>query len=543
MPSLVNDFIRRPASPLIFVLLMGVIAYIGIMHFKYNSEYGLDDSYITYRYAYNFAEGYGLVFNPGEKHYGSTAAGYAILVGSISKAIAFAGTFLGIDEPNNWDLRYLIPIVSRAISTFSLMVGALILVIISRDTLGNIAGSLAGGFTVLMLFFSSPSSSVVGHETYLFLVLWLFSSYLAIFLSRYLSSAVVVALATTVRPDSILFAGILFIAIGLISFKKIGLLNTIKQTMWPAFLYISIVTAWLLLMWLYYGQPFPETRIAKQAQVVLGHWALFSPNKIFNYLSDNLRVSILVLMIIFLLASMVNFLYLVAKRHNKLDIKLNYNLNLLAFSGIWFIVAIGLVFAYTILNVTYWEWYAVPIWFAIICMLPGLFSPVFANLRSSSLLINGLGLVGLASVVATFIIFDRGHFLWLFNKMQVDQHVNGHIGSYNGVIEILHLEHPQGTSIATAEPGHLGFALGPNFQVVDTLGLTSPGVARAILVGDMDYPFKTWEPQFFVSSWKGKFDPTQRAWFKETYRLHSELTDPYWTNALKGPYQFYEKIN
>lgn len=181
MFSFFNYFIRRPTSSLSFLLLTVLIAYIGVIHFQYNSEYGLDDSYITYRYAYNFAEGYGLVFNPGERHYGSTAAGYAILVGSISKVMAFASTLLGINEPNNWDLQYLIPIVSRAISTFSLMAGALILVLISRNTLGAIAGSLVGGFIVVTLLLSEPSSDVVGHETYLFLMLWLLSSYLAIF--------------------------------------------------------------------------------------------------------------------------------------------------------------------------------------------------------------------------------------------------------------------------------------------------------------------------------------------------------------------------
>lgn len=41
----------------------------------------LDDVFITYRYAQNFAAGEGLVFNPGERVFGTTAPGWALLLG------------------------------------------------------------------------------------------------------------------------------------------------------------------------------------------------------------------------------------------------------------------------------------------------------------------------------------------------------------------------------------------------------------------------------------------------------------------------------
>jgi hypothetical protein len=41
----------------------------------------LDDVFITYRYAQNFAAGEGLVFNPGERIFGTTAPGWALLLG------------------------------------------------------------------------------------------------------------------------------------------------------------------------------------------------------------------------------------------------------------------------------------------------------------------------------------------------------------------------------------------------------------------------------------------------------------------------------
>ncbi|MCB1054955.1 MAG: hypothetical protein KDD11_05515, partial [Acidobacteria bacterium] len=44
----------------------------------------LDDVFITYRYARSFAEGQGLVFNPGERVFGTTAPGWALVLGTLS---------------------------------------------------------------------------------------------------------------------------------------------------------------------------------------------------------------------------------------------------------------------------------------------------------------------------------------------------------------------------------------------------------------------------------------------------------------------------
>ena len=43
-----------------------------------------DDGLITYRYARNLADGHGLVFNPGERHLGTTAPGLAVTLGFLA---------------------------------------------------------------------------------------------------------------------------------------------------------------------------------------------------------------------------------------------------------------------------------------------------------------------------------------------------------------------------------------------------------------------------------------------------------------------------
>lgn len=63
--------------------------------------------------------------------------------------------------------------------------------------------------------------------------------------------------------------------------------------------------------------------------------------------------------------------------------------------------------------------------------------------------------------------------------------------SYDPIVRYLKEKEPKGTTVATAEPGALGFKLGPAFKVVDELGLTSPGVAKKLIAGDARYLFAT----------------------------------------------------
>jgi hypothetical protein len=61
--------------------------------------FSYDDAFITYRYAENWATGRGLVFNPGEVVLGTTAPGWALLLGALARASAALGIGgLGVPE-------------------------------------------------------------------------------------------------------------------------------------------------------------------------------------------------------------------------------------------------------------------------------------------------------------------------------------------------------------------------------------------------------------------------------------------------------------
>ena len=65
-------------------MLIFFVVFLSLVYLRHNFWYYLDDSFITFRYAQNFAEGHGLRFNIGETHFGSTAMGMAILLGVLS---------------------------------------------------------------------------------------------------------------------------------------------------------------------------------------------------------------------------------------------------------------------------------------------------------------------------------------------------------------------------------------------------------------------------------------------------------------------------
>jgi hypothetical protein len=72
---------------LVLFAALGLAAVIAV--YGPHLEHSTDDGFITYRYARNLADGHGLVFNPGERHLGTTAPGWAVLLAATAVA---AGT-------------------------------------------------------------------------------------------------------------------------------------------------------------------------------------------------------------------------------------------------------------------------------------------------------------------------------------------------------------------------------------------------------------------------------------------------------------------
>jgi len=76
---------RLLALELVPTALLAAAVARGLWGFSY------DDAFITYRYADNWAAGRGLVFNPGEAVLGTSAPGWALLLGALARASAALG--------------------------------------------------------------------------------------------------------------------------------------------------------------------------------------------------------------------------------------------------------------------------------------------------------------------------------------------------------------------------------------------------------------------------------------------------------------------
>jgi arabinofuranosyltransferase len=216
---------------------------------------------------------------------------------------------------------------------------------------------------------------------------------------------------------------------------------------------------------------------------------------------------------------------------------------LLLLSGVWLGFALGDAATYLLLEVSLWNWYAIAIFFALafaafaasVCAA-GIAWPSSPRGRVAAL---AVALLLAGAVAETGGRCGPAHRLaqWLGGR-----NINGHLTSYQKAIELIERDSPAGASVAICEPGAFGFKLGPRYRIVDELGLTSPGVARAILRGDMDYPFRTWKPDYIVLSWHGPYSPEGRPWLAAQYDEVLAFTDPYFLmNHLDKLYVYRRK--
>jgi arabinofuranosyltransferase len=238
-----TDQSRLPyLPPLVAVLLIaGLATYVGWANFGY----AYDDAYITYRVAYNFATGHGLVYNPGEWFQGITTPGLALLLG-------LGGKLFGADA---------IPVLGSLVSAIAQGCSALALYFYGVRY-GHAASGLFAG---LLLIASQMMALTFGGEMPLQVALIL-SAFTAYAWDRRLLSALLLAVATVVRPDGVM-AMMVLAAFDLIRTRRIA------WRMWLVFLLALLPFA--LLAWYAYGSPLPNTLAAKLAHRDTGIWPTF----------------------------------------------------------------------------------------------------------------------------------------------------------------------------------------------------------------------------------------------------------------------------
>jgi hypothetical protein len=234
------------AQPLFFgAVCLGLLFLVWLrLHQPPNT---VDDAYITYRYARNIATGVGFVYNAGERVLGTTTPAYALLMALLSRLASYS------DYPR---LSLLTNILLDA------LIFCLAVRLTTRLTGYHWVGLGAGLLYAIegrALDFSTSGmeSSLNTFAVLLTLVLFLENR------SRW--AALAAGLAVLVRPDGLTLAAVIFGALGLEALRGQrdwrGLLRALPWA--EAGLFMAVLGPWLLFALLYFGNPIPQSILAK----------------------------------------------------------------------------------------------------------------------------------------------------------------------------------------------------------------------------------------------------------------------------------------
>ncbi|WP_157838094.1 hypothetical protein [Pseudomonas sp. PH1b] len=513
-----NKLVAKKAKAMVSgLIVLVVLSALALLYYDRNKIYSVDDSFITYRYAFNLMQGDGLVFNLNEKYYGTTAAGYAVVLAGANKLAAFFDN--GLSTQN----------VSVMLSALALLLISFCAYRMAFRRNGYLILSLLAAITFAIgVFVTVPFNEVAGHETYAFLAGALLGTLLAS-QGRMLAAGIIIAIATTFRPDAVLFAPIICLAY--IIFNQVSLRKVFvnKQLVLFSGGFFTIILPWLIFLQSYFGRPFPGTMDAKKAQILMGYWPTYDIKTLLQYVLSNLNLTVgFVLMVG--VACFVVGLFLIRK-NDQLESEARQSLFV---GSCWLVFLLLSVSFYLSINVTFWHWYGIPAVFALAVIA---YSGYVAYLpegndtgTSASVAVTLLVLIACALLLTNYGVAKY----WAANK-----NINPHISAYFETADYLKKIEPEGAVIEMAEPGSFAMRLGSKFTIVDELGLITPGVAKAYLKGDPGYATREYKPKYIVCSWLGTYSACSKPEIIEKYTLVGEFDKGFWGPFLKQGAKLY----
>lgn len=480
------------------LILIGLSILTIILFFKFSTE----DSYITYRYAKNLAEGKGFVYNQNEQFLGTTAPFYALILASFG--------FLGFN----------IPSIGGLLSAFSLGLTVILIYLLTLKKGYPLVGLLSGLFILLNPWFLMT----FGSETY-FQLLMIVSAFYFYDQKKYILTAIFCALAFLVRADGIIPVAVIAIDY-LIKNKKIPLKEGI--------LFVILCAPIFLFYNFSFNTFLPATLESKQAQYASGLWRGFLPGTL-NFMGLLLKENSLLLSFVPLLV--IGGIAILLSRK------------------IWYLFILWAVLhtlGYAFLKVSFYHWYAIPLIFLL--MLISAFSIRFIKsipllfkknqikkwnrkkfnqeikisiekfkdpglslkwgYRILSLAILGFILIALAGGIKSY--HDKYKVL-PFPKLEL----------YTKAGKWAAVNTEPDSSIASLEVGYFGYYA--QRKIIDLVGLITPGVSSHIRRGDFQWAVKEYKPDYFIynEEFSGWLKPIiDQPWFKENYKQIKKMNHP-----------------
>lgn len=427
-----------------------------------------DDAYIFYTYVSNLLAGDGFVFNPGERVNGTTSILYPFVIASLSFLFSLFGAIS-------------IPLIAHLFLALCLAIaiGASFLILRAGPT-------FIAAVSFPIIFMASPHlSEASGMETFLTLSL-LCCAYWYYLKDKLTFSAFLLGLSVLSRPDSVLFAAIIFA-----DFIR-------KERRLPAAAvfvgFLIPVLIWLSWSTWYFGSPLPLSLSAKLALTEANRSGLKFPflerlPEATWYFSQHTG-----LLEGFLILVLGAFVWIKSPQHP---------IRLILVWGIVYLLAYGLV-----LNTPGFRWYYIPLIFVQACILARFLELLLISFpkRITFLLVG---------ICLTFLIYRSGN----SSIARLQGQVTKKYAHYRGVAELLNSEATSGSSLASAEIGVLGFYYerGP---IIDALGLITPGVSEHVKNRDYGQYIIERKPTYVLCAHPPRrhFEAFSKAdWFQELY--------------------------
>jgi hypothetical protein len=464
----------------LFALVIGVA----------QAPFSYDDAWITYRYAFNLASGNGFVYNVGDRVFGTSAPGYALLLG-----------VLAVPAPDA------VPAISAG-----LCAAALAAIALAFFTFGvRVRAPLAGGVAAMLFAVNPLALESFGGEMLTQAALALWAVVLVTIERPAIATACAVA-AVVVRPDG---AIVLIVSLAWQTWRA-------RAVPWRRVLAAAAVLGlWFGALWWYFGTPLPGTLAAKQAQRASGVWGAFGTG--FG---------------LWLLAlTPYDTPFTVPRTHSGFAACLGLGLSglvLLPWRREWWAPAawpIAACVAFRQMRLPFYHWYAVPpaVLFAIgaglacdawarwVATVANRWWPA-ASARRPAGTVAGVVIAAIVAVVSmrplAAIAFDTR--AWFPGPGE---------RAYIEIGEWLAARTPANASVGYIEIGLVGYHA--HRRMIDPFGLVTPGVAAAIERRDFLHAYRTHRPDVILHSpvyFPAEMGGLEReAWFRREYAAVATL--------------------
>jgi hypothetical protein len=460
---------RRRWTELSLAGLMAVVLWIGLR--QHPSAF--DDAYITYRYAWNIAQGRGFVYNVGEAVLGTTTPLYALLLAALS--------FIWPD----------IPVLSHTLGVLAWMMCVPLIYGIGRIGGREATGLIAAAFVA----FSALFLTVLGMETPLYILLTLLTFFLHLS-DHPIGAATSAGLTFICRWDGILVVGV-FLFVEWLKRKDVFLRTTLAC--------LGPIIVWLAYSQATFGSVFPNSFFAKAGQ---GWNPGLGGEEIGSFGRGLLRLASI--------AFSANGLFVVVPLFAAIGILSATRRRLVWWPLLaWTMFYIG---GYIVLGVLRFTWYYPPIVPAV-ALASGEGIRVIARFATDRLHLK-INQSALTIVLGAACLIPNADWLLQSRKTEMDAHSS----SYVQVGEWLNANTPPGSSVALLEIGIVGFY--SDRTVVDTMGLVSPAMVGHLgaWLQTLQFAVNHFWPDYIVAlkqtAWEGI---VHEPWLDEAYTLEAEI--------------------